>query len=66
MEQIAQLIQQGKLLNKLEGNMAKRKNNVNLDDIEKGYNIIKKYWKILRYNSISINNCLNYFNIIRI
>ena len=25
--------------------MAKRKNNVNLDDIEKGYNIIKKYWK---------------------
>ena len=42
--------------------MAKRKNNV----IEKGYNIIKKYWKILRYNSISVNNCLNYFNIIRI
>lgn len=46
--------------------MAKRRNNVNLDDIEKGYNIIKKYWKILRYNSISVNNCLNYFNIIRI
>ena len=46
--------------------MAKRKSNVNLDDIEKGYNIIKKYWKILRYNSISINNFLNYFNIIRI
>ena len=46
--------------------MAKRKNSIKLDDIEQGYNIIKKYWKILRYNSISINNCLNYFNIIRI
>ena len=46
--------------------MAKRKNNVNLDVKEKDYNIIKKYWKILRYTSISINNCLNYFNIIRI
>ena len=41
--------------------MAKRKNNVNLDDIEKGYNIIKKYWKILGYNSIIIIIFFNYF-----
>ena len=41
--------------------MAKRKNSIKLDDIEKGYNIIKKYWRGLRNNSTS-----PYINIIRI
>lgn len=39
--------------------MARKKNNVNFNDIEQGYNIIKKYWKILRSSCFSINNCFN-------
>ena len=39
--------------------MARKKNNVNFNDIEQGYNIIKKYWKILRSSCFSTNNCFN-------
>ena len=46
--------------------MARKKNNVNFNDIEQGYNIIKKYWRVLRNNSTSPNNSINYINIIRI
>lgn len=46
--------------------MTKRKNSIKLDDIEQGYNIIKKYWRVLRNNSTSPNNSINYINIIRI
>ena len=46
--------------------MARKKNNVNFNDIEQGYNIIKKYWKILRCNISSTNNSPYYFNTIRI
>ena len=42
--------------------MAKRKNSIKLDDIEQGYNIIKKYWRVLRNNSTSPNNSINYIN----
>ena len=40
--------------------MAKKKNDINFDDIEQGYNIIKKYWKILRSSGFITNNCFNY------
>lgn len=44
----------------------KRENNINIDDIESGYNIIRKYWKILRNNSTYFNNSINNINIIRV
>ena len=46
--------------------MARKKirNNINIDDIESGYNIIRKYWKILGNNSTYFNNCINNINTI--
>ena len=38
----------------------------NIDDIESGYNIIRKYWKILRNNSTYFTNSINNINTIRI
>ena len=44
----------------------KRRNNINIDDIESGYNIIRKYWKILRNSSTYFDNSINNINTIRI